>query len=79
MIDSDSPAHQSNRWRGQTSARWQEWRGLVLLIALLIFLRSTVVDWNHVPTRSMVPSIIQKQVIQCTRRITARSSRVIAT
>ena len=58
MIDSDSPAHQSNRWRGQPSARWQEWRGLVLLIALLIFLRSTVVDWNHVPTRSMVPSII---------------------
>ena len=30
----------------------------MLRFALLIFLRTTVVDWNHVPTRSMVPSII---------------------
>ena len=58
MIDSDSPAHQPYHWREQPSARWQEWRGLILLIALLVFLRTTIVDWNHVPTRSMVPTII---------------------
>ena len=58
MIDSDSPAHQLNHWREQPSARWQEWRGLVLFMALLVFLRTTIVDWNHVPTRSMVPTII---------------------
>ena len=58
MIESNSPAHQPTRWREQPSARWQEWRGLILFIALLVFLRTTIVDWNHVPTRSMVPSII---------------------
>ena len=58
MIDSDRPAHQPNHWREQPSARWQEWRGLILFVALLVFLRTTIVDWNHVPSRSMVPTII---------------------
>ncbi len=37
---------------------WSEWRGLLLFLLLLLLVRTTVVDWNHVPSRSMAPSII---------------------
>ena len=58
MTDSNSSAHQTSR-RGEYLCQvWQEWRGLFLFIVLLIFVRATIVDLNHVPTRSMVPSIV---------------------
>ena len=58
MTDSNSSAHQTSRWGEYLGQVWQEWRGLFLFIVLLIFVRATIVDWNHVPTRSMVPSIV---------------------
>ena len=40
------------------TAVWREWRGLIIFLAILIAVRMLIVDWNHVPSRSMVPAII---------------------
>jgi signal peptidase I len=40
------------------TAVWREWRGLIIFLAILIAVRMLIVDWNHVPSRSMVPTII---------------------
>ena len=37
---------------------WREWRGLIVFLAVVVAVRMIVVDWNHVPSRSMVPTII---------------------
>jgi len=39
-------------------APWRQWQGLLILLLCLFFVRSTIIDWNHVPSRSMVPTII---------------------
>ncbi|MCY4212792.1 MAG: signal peptidase I [Gammaproteobacteria bacterium] len=45
-------------WRSRiTHALWQ-WRGVWLLIAILLVFRSAIADWNRVPSRSMTPSIL---------------------
>ncbi len=36
----------------------QDNRGLVLFLLVMFVFRSAVADWNHVPTGSMVPSIL---------------------
>ena len=38
---------------------WQEWRGFVIFIVLMLLFRSVVADWNHVPTGSMLPTILE--------------------
>lgn len=40
------------------TAFWREWRGLIIFLTMIIAVRMIVVDWNHVPSRSMVPTII---------------------
>lgn len=40
------------------TAVWREWRGLIVFLAILMAVRMIIVDWNHVPSRSMVPTII---------------------
>ena len=40
------------------TAFWREWRGLIVFLTMIIALRMVIVDWNHVPSRSMVPTII---------------------
>jgi len=37
---------------------WQEWRGLLLFIAIMLVFRSAIADWHQVPTGSMIPSIL---------------------
>ena len=37
------------------TAVWREWRGLIVFLAILMAVRMIIVDWNHVPSRSMVP------------------------
>lgn len=37
---------------------WQQWRGLLFLLLIIFLVRSMVVDWNHVPSRSMAPTIL---------------------
>ncbi len=37
---------------------WQEWRGFLLFIAVMLMFRSAIADWNQVPTGSMIPSIL---------------------
>jgi len=45
-------------WRSRiTHALWQ-WRGVWLLIAIMLAFRSAIADWNQVPSGSMMPSIL---------------------
>jgi signal peptidase I len=37
---------------------WRNIRSLVIMIAVLFALRSSIADWNDVPTGSMIPSIL---------------------
>ena len=37
---------------------WQEWRGFLLFIAIMLMFRSAIADWHQVPTGSMIPSIL---------------------
>ena len=38
---------------------WQEYRSLLLFIALMMLFRSVIADWNTVPTGSMQPTIVE--------------------
>jgi signal peptidase I len=40
------------------TAVWREWRGLIIFLGTIIAVRMIIIDWNHVPSRSMVPTII---------------------
>jgi signal peptidase I len=44
--------------RARLAALWREWRGTLLLVALILALRSVVIDWYYVPSGSMQPSIL---------------------
>ena len=37
---------------------WQEWRGFLAFVAVMLVFRSAVADWNQVPSGSMLPSIL---------------------
>jgi signal peptidase I len=39
-------------------ALWRQWQELLIVLLCLFFVRSTVIDWNHVPSRSMAPTIL---------------------
>ncbi len=38
---------------------WQEWRGFFVFIALMFAFRIAIADWNHVPSGSMRPTLIE--------------------
>lgn len=38
---------------------WRDWRGVILLVLLMVFFRSTIADWYQVPTGSMKPTIVE--------------------
>lgn len=38
---------------------WKEWRGFTVFIVIMLLFRSAIADWNHVPTGSMIPSILE--------------------
>src|SRR5262244_874882 len=38
---------------------WREYRGFALFIVLMIVFRSSLADWNDVPTGSMKPTIVE--------------------
>jgi len=44
-------------------AFWREWRALLIFLLLMAVFRSSIADWNHVPTGSMRPTIIEGDVI----------------
>jgi len=37
----------------------QQWRGFLLFVLTMLIFRSAVADWNHVPSGSMVPTILK--------------------
>ena len=39
--------------------QWQENKGFILFIALMVLFRSAIADWNEVPTGSMKPTIVE--------------------
>lgn len=51
----DNNAEPNSKWR-QT---WLEWRGFLLLLGMMFFFRIAVADWNHVPSGSMRPNLIE--------------------
>ncbi|NNF16791.1 MAG: signal peptidase I, partial [Gammaproteobacteria bacterium] len=42
-----------------TQRFWKEWRGFFIFLAVMIFFRVAIADWNHVPTGSMRPNLIE--------------------
>ncbi|MEM9622190.1 MAG: signal peptidase I [Pseudomonadota bacterium] len=54
----DSKPARSIRLARSGQSIWQEWRGFVLFLLVLLLFRSAVADWNQVPTGSMQPSIL---------------------
>ncbi|MEO1573610.1 MAG: S26 family signal peptidase, partial [Pseudomonadota bacterium] len=38
---------------------WEEWRGFFIFIALMFAFRIAIADWNHVPSGSMRPTLIE--------------------
>ena len=51
---SEAPVRFSRDWWRK---EWREWRVTLLLVALILALRSVLVDWYYVPSGSMLPSI----------------------
>jgi signal peptidase I len=49
------PISEPTRWQ----RIWKEWRGFTLFIIVMLLFRSAIADWNHVPTGSMIPSILE--------------------
>ena len=37
---------------------WRDWRGFIGFVAFMLIFRSAIADWNHVPSSSMLPSIL---------------------
>jgi signal peptidase I len=37
---------------------WQEWRGFLMFVVVMLVFRSAVADWNQVPSGSMLPAIL---------------------
>ncbi|MCZ6642181.1 MAG: signal peptidase I [Gammaproteobacteria bacterium] len=44
--------------RSRLDKIWHDWRGFLLFIAIMLIFRSAIADWNHVPSGSMIPSIL---------------------
>ncbi|MFK8015486.1 MAG: signal peptidase I [Gammaproteobacteria bacterium] len=38
---------------------WEEWRGFIVFIVLMFAFRIAIADWNHVPSGSMRPTLIE--------------------
>src|SRR5712671_1022116 len=38
---------------------WREYRGFALFVVLMVVFRSSLADWNTVPTGSMKPTILE--------------------
>ena len=38
---------------------WRDWRGFFIFVILMILFRSAIADWNHVPSGSMEPGILE--------------------
>ena len=46
-------------WRTRLWNIWRDWRAFVIFILLMLLFRSAIADWNHVPSGSMKPGILE--------------------
>lgn len=46
-------------WRKAVYRFWHEWRGLVVFAVLMAVFRSSIADWNLVPSGSMRPTLLE--------------------
>lgn len=46
-------------WRYYLRTFWREWRAFVIFVILMLLFRSAIADWNHVPSGSMEPGILE--------------------
>ena len=49
----------TDTWKHKLAKIWQEWRTLVIFLAVMVVFRSAIADWNQVPTGSMQPTILE--------------------
>ena len=43
---------------GRLAKTWRDWRGFAGFVVFMLIFRSAIADWNHVPSSSMLPSIL---------------------
>ena len=49
-----------NAWKRRLTAAWRDGaKELVIVLAVMIPFRSSIADWNHVPTGSMKPTVLE--------------------
>ncbi len=46
-------------WRDRLYAFWRDWRAFFVFVILMLIFRSAIADWNHVPSGSMNPGILE--------------------
>lgn len=46
-------------WRKPLYRFWHEWRGLIVFALLMAVFRSSIADWNLVPSGSMRPTLVE--------------------
>lgn len=46
-------------WRDRLYAFWRDWRAFFIFVILMLIFRSAIADWNHVPSGSMNPGILE--------------------
>lgn len=48
-----------NQPAGRLRNLWDEYRGLLIFLVVMVLFRSAIADWNQVPTGSMKPTILE--------------------
>ena len=48
-----------NRMENKFRKFWDEWRGFFVFVIVMLMFRSTIADWNQVPSGSMKPGILE--------------------
>ncbi len=58
------PKHMKEKLKSFLKNQWIEWRGIVFFVAfILVPTKSSLADWNWVPTGSMNPTIIEGDLV----------------
>lgn len=47
------------KWKSRLYSYWRDWRAFVIFVILMLLFRSAIADWNHVPSGSMNPGILE--------------------
>lgn len=60
LLDGDSTPQSESSIGAKLTIFWREWlRPFLVILLVLLSFRSAIADWNHVPTGSMRPTILE--------------------